>query len=110
MTARLGGVDDDDTQLDVTEEAMLASPLADLAEIAEPEEYFGRTSRIDANTLIDRGNTDSQTVRVNGSTGLEPGDHRRVAALTLADESLERFSAKEQRRLTYCYGRLIRFS
>lgn len=108
LTAQLGGVDDDGQQLVVTDESLLAVPLVELAELEEPEDYFDWDSNIDANTVINKGNTDSETVRIYGTTNLKIGDHRHVADLTIADESLDGVSTKEQRLLTYGYGWLFR--
>ena len=79
-------------------------PLAQLAELDEPEEEFDWDSEISINGNYDKGNTNSENLTVKADTTLKIGDHRHFLDLSTARESQDNISTKEQDKLNYNYN------
>jgi len=58
--------------------------------------------------VVNRGNTDSETVRINANTNLKLGDHRHIGTPVVADESRDGLRTKDQKLLAYNYNWLFR--
>jgi putative salt-induced outer membrane protein YdiY len=106
-TASLRGADDEGQQVLVIDGQESAFEMAEIAELEEIDEYFDWDSRIDASSVINKGNTDSRTLRVTANTNLKLGDHRHIGDLTIAEESLEGVATKKQSLLAYNYSWLF---
>jgi len=109
-TAQLSGADSESGQLFVTSDESIRVPLSQVETLDEIEEHKEWDSRIDASSVINEGNTDSRTMRVNANTNLKLGDHRHIGDLILANESLEEDTTKQQSLFQYNYNWLFRDS
>ncbi|HMB74539.1 MAG TPA: DUF481 domain-containing protein [Gammaproteobacteria bacterium] len=108
-TVTPSGVDSGGGQVLVDESGdTVVVDLSQVAELEEIDDYFDWESRIDANSVVNRGNTDSETVRINANTALKLGDHRHIGNLVVADESSAGLQTKDQKLLSYDYNWLFR--
>jgi putative salt-induced outer membrane protein YdiY len=109
VTVIPSGVDDSGNQRLVYEDGRTVTlAIGQIMELNEIDDYFDWDSRIDANSVVNRGNTTSETVRINANTNLKIGDHRHIGDLTLADESVNGEPTKKQDLLAYNYNWLFR--
>lgn len=110
-TVMPAGVDSGGGQVLVAEDGnTVVVDLSQVAELSEIDDYFDWDSRIDANSVVNRGNTDSETLRINANTNLKLGDHRHIGTLVVADETRDGSSTKDQKLLSYNYNWLFRDS
>jgi len=105
------GVDESGNQLLAYDDGRVATiAIGQIMELNEIDDYFDWDSRIDANSVVNRGNTTSETTRINANTNLKLGDHRHIGDLTLANESVNQEPTKNQALLAYNYNWLFRDS
>ncbi len=103
------GVDDAGNQRLVYEDGRTVTlAIGQITELNEIDDYFDWDSRIDASSVVNRGNTTSETIRIVANTNLKVGDHRHIGDLVLADESVNREPTKDQTLLEYNYNWLFR--
>ncbi len=107
FTASLRGQDADGNQLLVIDGTERALPLATLEELNEIEDYREWDSRADVAAAVNKGNTDSQNLRVGLGTDLKLGDHRHGLDLTFIREEQDGVSTKEQDLYQYNYNWLF---
>jgi len=107
LTARLNGADEQGEQIFVAGDEVSRRDLSQLAELDEIDEYFDWDSRIDSSVVINEGNTDSRTFRTTANTNLKLGDHRHIGDLTLAEESRNNETTKQQSLISYNYNWLF---
>jgi putative salt-induced outer membrane protein YdiY len=108
VTAELPGADEEGRQILVVNGVRQTLVLEDIEELKEPEEYFSWDSRVDVNATLNKGNTESNSGRIYGSSEVKWGDHRHIGGLTLAREEIESVTTKEQTLLVYSYNWLFR--
>jgi len=103
------GVDESGNQLLAYDDGRIVTvAIGQIMELNEIDDYFDWDSRIDASSVVNRGNTTSETLRINANTNLKLGDHRHIGDLTLAQESVNREPTKDQTLLAYDYNWLFR--
>ena len=78
--------------------------LMDIAEAAEPEEYFDWGANVDWNTTINDGNTDSRNTLIFAQGDVKFGDHRHFSDFTMRREELDGEQTKEQDLFNYRYN------
>ena len=105
--AEFKGADAEGKQIVVIDGKSRSVPFMDIAELSEPDDYYDWDSRLDANTVVNQGNTDSSTVRITGNSELKLGDHHHILDLVLANETLNEETTKQQTLITYNYGWLF---
>lgn len=81
--------------------------LMDIAEAAEPEEYFDWGALVDFNATINDGNTDSTNTVLFTQGNMKVGDHRHFGDLTFRREERDGVSTAEQDLLNYAYNWLF---
>jgi len=108
LTARPEGVDESGRLLLAAGDEVVTRDLAELEELDEIDEYFDWDSRIDSSVVINEGNTTSRTLRTTANTNLKLGDHRHIGDLTIAEESQDGETTKQQSLLVYNYNWLFR--
>lgn len=81
--------------------------LMEIAEMAEPEEYFDWGANVDWNTTINDGNTDSRNSLIFAQGNMKVGEHRHFGDLTFRREELDGVTTKEQDLLNYAYNWLF---
>jgi putative salt-induced outer membrane protein YdiY len=78
--------------------------LTDIAEAAEPEDYFDWGANVDWNTTINQGNTDSRNTLIFAKGNVKFGDHRHFSDLTFRREEVDGLQTVEQDLLNYFYN------
>jgi putative salt-induced outer membrane protein YdiY len=78
--------------------------LMDIAEAAEPEDYFDWGANVDWNTTINQGNTDSRNTLIFAQGNVKFGDHRHFSDLTLRREEIDNVQTVEQDLFNYFYN------
>lgn len=99
--------DEQGNQIVVYDDESHHVPLTSLIDVEEPDEYFDWSSNIDWSSTVRRGNTDSDTTRLNVDATVSVGDHRHVTTITLNDEATDGTKTKEQGLATYSYNWLF---
>lgn len=107
VTASLRGQDEEGRQLLVIDGAPRALPLATIEELNEIEDYFEWDSRADVSAAVNKGNTDSENVRLSLGTDLKLGDHRHSLDLNFIREEQDGESTKKQDLYQYNYNWLF---
>ena len=104
VTAGLVGIDADGNQLVSIGGDIVAVPLAQLAELEEPEEFFDWSTNFDANTSIDKGNTDSREVRINGDLFLKYNRQRHFVDLLFERDEQDGVTTKDRDLYSYNFN------
>jgi len=79
-------------------------PVMQLAELEEPEKEFDWDTNIDANSIVNTGNTDSAQATLQFKTNLKLGDHRHLGSLSFSRDEQDGVRTKEQDRISYAYN------
>ena len=108
IVAQLLGGDEDGNQIMTVNGESISVPLADLAELDEPEDRFDWDSNIDWSTSFNTGNTESLDTKLRADTTFRIGDHRHIANLSFAREEQNMNAIKEQDLFNYNYNWLFR--
>lgn len=103
-SARFQGADEDDNQIMIVEGKRVTMPLSQVAELDEPEKYFEWYANSDLNYALDKGNTDSQDLKLTGQTMLKWGDDRHIFDLLFAREEQNNVATKKQDLFRYNYN------
>lgn len=96
VTAGLVGMDAEGNQLVSVRGNVIAIPMSQLAELEEPEEFFDWSANADVNTAINKGNTDSQDVNINGDLYLKYNRQRHFLDLQLSREEQDGVTTRDR--------------
>ena len=102
--AEFKGADEAGLQIAVIDGQSVAMPLAQIAELEEPDEYYEWDTTVDLSATLRKGNTDSSNSRLNANSILKLGDHRHIGDFVFSRETLDSITSKEQTLLTYSYN------
>jgi len=108
MVAQFQGADENGNQIIIVDGKTVIVPLAQLATLDEPDNYFDWYVNSDLNYSLDKGNTDSEDVKLTGETMLKWGDHRHIFDLLFAREEQDSITTKEQDLFAYNYNWILR--
>jgi hypothetical protein len=78
--------------------------MTELMEASEPEQWYDRTSHIDANMVWNGGNSDSRNNLLFFDTNLKTENHRQLFELTVRRDKTKGVSTKEQDLFRYGYN------
>ena len=98
------GVDEAGNQVVLVGDERMTVPLVQIAELDEAEEYSDWEARVDLNTTVNRGNTDSLNSKITADYSLKLGDHRHLLEFSSSREEQNSISVKEQELIRYSYN------
>ena len=82
-------------------------PMAEITLATEPEDWYDRSSKVEANMTWNSGNTDSRNNLIYADTDLKLGDHRHHADLTFRRDKTDDDYTKKQDLFNYTYNWLF---
>lgn len=97
----------DGMQTLVIDEESRDIPMTELTLATEPEAWYDRDSKVEANMTWNGGNTDSRNNLIYADTSLKLGDHRHFADLTFRRDKTDDVYTKKQDLLNYSYNWLF---
>ena len=107
VVGQLLGGDEEGRQIIAVDGEQIAVPLADLAELDEPEDRYDWDSYVDWSSSLNTGNTESFNTLLRGDTTFRIGDHRQIAEVSFIREEQNQISTKEQDLFSYNYNWLF---
>jgi putative salt-induced outer membrane protein YdiY len=104
VVATFTGVDSAGNQLISVEGETTVLEFESLLKLDEPEDRFDWSSNVQFSGAFNKGNTDSENVRLFADGMVKLGDHRHLADLTITLEEQDRETTREQNLFRYSYN------
>lgn len=104
VIARLGGKGADGEQVVIVGGREIAVPLAQLAELEEPDEYFDWSSHLDINSTVNKGNTDSEDIKISGDFMFKRGRQRHFIDVLFSNEEQNGVTTKDRDLYQYNFS------
>jgi putative salt-induced outer membrane protein YdiY len=108
LVGTLGGVDEAGNQIVIVDGEARAIPLAQLAELEEPEDAFDWSTHADLNSTFNSGNTNNSNVTLSADLMLKKNRHTQFLDLLWQDEEQKiedvTTKVKDRERFRYNYN------
>jgi len=112
LVGALAGADEDGNQLLIVNGQQVAIPMAELAELEEPEKAFDWEAHADLNSTFNSGNTNNNSITFSVDFLWKKNKHRNYFDLLWQDEDQdidgERTKVKDRERFRYSYNYSVR--
>lgn len=106
-TGILAGAADDGKQVPETPGGARDIALEEVFEIEEPEDYTDCSSHVDYSSSLNRGNTDSENIKLHADGMYKRGNHRHLGEATFLREEVEGVQTQAQDMYVYDYNWLF---
>jgi putative salt-induced outer membrane protein YdiY len=107
VVATFPGADSAGNQLISVEDQTTVFEFESLLKLDEPEDHFDWSSNVQLSAAINKGNTDSEDVRLFADGMVKLGDHRHLVDLTFTREEQDGARSREQDLFRYNYNWLF---
>jgi putative salt-induced outer membrane protein YdiY len=107
VVARFAGSAAGGSQIITTPIESLEVTLDQFFELDEVEDYYDWESHVDLSSNLNKGNTDSNTIKLRADAMFKVGDRRHIGEVTIFREELSGQLTQDQERLNYAYNWLF---